>query len=316
MSQDASADRDAYQAGRDNNVTINQTVHHSTDDEYEEPTDSTGSSWGALIFIVFVVISVGGWLFGSGHSEPPFPKKSQIWPSGANQAAIMAPIITQLQSCAKEVVLAPANCPQSTSDTDSGATNVRWSLYGSSDAGARIVYHDGRFDVIGHTVMTVAYQSSYGGPAFSVQLVQYRASVTWHHSTASLVNLQPSSIKPKPAISVVNPNIPWSQLRSAVSMTFQICIRHGSPMPPYCPVTDSTSATDAKWALSGDPLLNARATYDPSWGLIHVIGSYAAVLHYQDVFGPETEPHSGTYDAILAVDNNGIHTLQIQNDNN
>jgi hypothetical protein len=53
-------------------------------------------------------------------------------------------------------------CPQRVSDAAGG--QVTWALDGDPADGSRVTYQDGRFDVVGHAVMTVSYDSCSGTP--------------------------------------------------------------------------------------------------------------------------------------------------------
>ena len=84
------------------------------------------------------------------------------------------------------------------------------------------------------------------------------------------------------------------------------------PMPAGCPEGKASSAQEkVAWSFEGDPLLNAKASFDPSFGVIHVVGSYAANARYRQYGNITTTTQSGTYEATITINAGKPTVLQI-----
>lgn len=296
--------RDNYQIQAGGLVVINPG--DEPPESSEPPPNPMPWLAGMLVAVAVGLLILGAVFSSDGRSEESFPKRSDHWPAGSTNSAVLAPVLAKLNSCAREKVPKPETCPQQVSDAAS--EQVTWALDGDPADGARVTYHDGRFDVVGHAVMTVSYDS-YIGQKFSVHRVAYRAKVTWNSGHPVLEGpLNSTNVKPNaPPVAKKANGQTWSQVQRSLQRAFEICVEsREAPMPLYCPRDSQTDmpADRARWHLDSDPLLDTRSTFDASWGLIHVIGNYAVTVHTEG-WWPRTERGGGTYDAVLAVRSNG-----------
>jgi hypothetical protein len=194
----------------------------------------------------------------------------------------------------------------------SQSSGVVWKLYGNPVSGAQIEGGGSSYTVFGVATMTVSYVD-YFGAQFSEQNVPYEAVVhstgtTWHLSLMEAMQDTP----PNPVV-IPRPLVNGVQLRSIVRGAFRICVASRSPTPPpICPA-QSSDQSGGYWTMQGNPLRNSAVTYDSSTGLLHVVGSYALEYHYY-LYGPNTDPLSGTYDAQIADNNGHLVLLTMQSE--
>lgn len=289
-------------------------------EDTEEYATSGGTDGGILGLIIFVAIIAVLFLWGasqSGDSLPrvPFPLRSSSWPAGTTAGAVMAPVIAKLQDCAQVPVLAPVNCPQSQAASYPGATNVHWSLHGNPSDGARIVYWKNKFYVAGNAIMQATYSDDMGYRRLSIQIVHYRAQLSWRRHRAELLGIQGVSAKPGPTITKHMPNVAWSQIREAVRSAFAHCAAtRSASLPPQCPTDPNLDVltSNARWRLTANPLLNAQESFDRVSGLIHVTGSYAMSATYsQRMLAKQHYSEAGNYNAIISDDHGQLDVLQI-----
>lgn len=169
--------------------------------------------------------------------------------------------------------------------------------------------------------MTVAYTAPDQVPSpqdFEVDVVPYRAEVTWTNNKAAVTDLRRFDTIDKQRITKRDPSLSWDQVAPVLRAVFQRCIAATqSPMPPQCPSSTAIQESDhATWVFNGDPLLNTKQTFDASTGIIHVTGSYsAAVTTHDQILGMKdgfTTTQSGDYDASLIVDGGQLQVLQIK----
>jgi hypothetical protein len=309
--------RDVNQAGRD--IIYHLYRDANPPDDEDDDSSEDGGGGGFWIVAVIVVVAMIGLITkcggaGAGDSDGPFPKKTDPWPAGASRPAIMVPVVSKIQACAEVRVLNPVNCPQKVPGVDGDISKVNWSLEGDPGDGAVIRYHAGRFDVIGHAVMTVVY-NAYDGPAFTLRKVNYRASVPWNNGAVVVNSIGNTTVNPKPPIVKRNPQLSLSQITPSLREAFKHCTSvHVAPLPDDCPTPHDKAvvpSNNAKWTLDGDPLLNAQSSFDGEWGLTHITGSYAMTVHYSDLFGSHTQEQNGTYDAAISADGSIVRVLRI-----
>lgn len=300
----------AVQAGKIGNVTFNG--HHN------DPGPKRKSNWKAEVVALLVMLALAALFLPSilshhsNHSPAPFPEEHGTRPAGATDKAVRAAVSQKLQQCAKAVVIKPENCPQSVSGDY--ASDIQWSLVGDPIDGAMLAWHDDRFHVRGAAVMAVEYKVS-TVPMMWVEVVGYQAEVLWRERRPALEKIYAMNAASIGSIRKRDPTVSADQITSAVRNAFDNCIASTvSPMPPECPARSaSPSARQVTWNLGGDPLLNTRQTFDPVSGLIHVIGSYAATARYQDInYARWSAPVSGSYDALIISDSNGLRVLQVR----
>jgi hypothetical protein len=320
------ADRDQYNAS---NSTFN--IHYNygsatspapdepTEDEPPEPAAAGGSGWGFIpIVIVFVLV---GWIAQSFFPGPPdlnaFPAKDDAWPAGVTRDVLLAPVLASWRSCMQAVVLAPANCPQSTASSQGDKPDtVHWVLHGDPLDGALVRYRtqDHLFHVLGSAVITVTYRSG-AGPGFASLSMYYWARVSWSDGKATVPDLiRYDEGEARWTISKRDPGIPPETLKPPVAQGFQRCFAAGTmPMPGECPNPSGDAGQNkATWTPLGDPLVNAKPHFESKFGLIHVIGSYSARVRYDGWFAQQSEVQGGNYDATLSVDDGKPVLLQIE----
>jgi len=255
--------------------------------------------------IFFLVVKLVSFLGGSDSKEDAFPTHSDPWPARATTPAVLAPVVSKLQSCAAEQVPEPVNCPQRVSDATS--ERATWNLVGDPAVGTRIKYRQGRFDLIGHALMTARYDG-FTGQKFSLQRLIYRAEVNWNNGHPVLAGqLRTTSTNPDAPVIKSATGQTWSHVQVSLQQAFRRCeLSRVAPMPldcPHDPQTDIASG-DAHWHFDSNPLQNTSSVFDPSWGLINVTGNYAVTMRTGG-WTPLTEHGGGAYKAVLAVDRTG-----------
>lgn len=199
------------------------------------------------------------------------------------------------------------------------ASTVQWLLYGDPTEGAQVVWHDTAFYVRGVAIMTVIFANNatpnYSTPVAPLQVVWYEAVVTWKENVATVDNFQQAAPVSGGIIRKHNPEVTQQQAADTLRQAFDQCqAATTEPMPPACPQPATPMYdTSVRWRFQGDPVLNiSQPTFDPSTGLIHVTGSYAAIGHTTDLGFSNDYTQSGNYDAVLVEDAGTLRCLQIQ----
>jgi hypothetical protein len=268
-----------------------------------------GSVTAFLIFLYFLSTSTTP---AADSTTAQFPSGSAAWPAQATDQLALAPVTTWLASCTDQVVLSPLHCPQAVSPGGDQVSEVRWTLHGNPGDGAVIRYSQGKFWVLGHTVMTVTYNDS--GMQWQMDVFGYEATVSWNNGHPALASLpQAMSLDSGPQVVKHNPHIPLAEASALVMTAFKRCAALTvTPLPAQCMGLGS-DGDHARWTLTGNPVLNAAESFDPATGLVHVTGSYAMTDSYQiPFFGThETDYPSGSYNAVLSVDGTHATLLQI-----
>ncbi|WNV84185.1 hypothetical protein [Umezawaea sp. Da 62-37] len=253
-----------------------------------------------LVVGVLIFLSQG---VGGNVGTTAFPAEPGTRPAGATDEAVVAAIGRKLVLCASEVVLKPANCPQAVPSAQP-AHGVRWELLGDPVDGAQVRWDDGRAFVRGNAVMTVRFDTA-AGPESSTQTFQYQAEFPWQGDRTAIDDVY--RVEGARAGVITKRHPAWSEqdVLAVVRDGFVRCVgTSASPMPSGCPGTPSTpKTTDVSWTFEGDPPPNAntRQRFDDQYGLIHVVGSYSAVVRRRN--GRDSaQPYysqSGTYDATV-----------------
>ena len=184
--------------------------------------------------------------------------------------------------------------------------------------GSIVVYNgaEGRFHLLGSTIMTVAY-SMYSDELFSeAHHVKFWARLEWKNSAAEVVEIRSSDDdRNMPPVEKTDPLLTKDEAFPVVRRFFEKCFEtKKAPMPPGCPET--TVINDhVSWKLHGDPTLNASMGFDRETGLVKVTGDYSATASY-NVFllGPTTTPLGGRYSASIAIDGSKPNVLTIENE--
>jgi hypothetical protein len=271
----------------------------------------------ALAIVVLVVYGCYNLFRGSSEVKSSFPIENGQRPAGSSDQAVLGAALGALNACAKVVALKPVNCPQIVDDFyTEDAVQVAWRLHGDPGDGARVVFNgeEGRFHVLGTAVMTVSYKDGQG-PRLRLRVVQYWSRVEWAGSQPKVAEIRAYDDTPKPSTEKRNPNLPDNMVFPLVENAFQRCASaRSAPMPPECPSSKNPITVDkAEWKLNGNPLVNARATFDVQSGLIHVKGNYSATVAYKVwLSGATSRTDSGTYDAVISIDNGKPTVLRIQ----
>jgi hypothetical protein len=315
----------AVQAGHIDTVNMYGGDHPKTG-AAEGADEGTGPTWTprkVIRVVVAVVLCLGILsLFPTPPDPNAIPGESGLRPAGATDEAILVAVKGSLVSCAQTRVLRQANCPQSVDDVIGQADDVHWTLHGDPVDGAYPpVWNNDRFYVAGYAVMTVAYTVPYQVPSpqgFKVQVVPYRAEVTWTDNKAAVTNLRRFDTIDKQRITKRDPGVSLEQVAPVVRAAFQRCAAATqSPMPAQCPSSTAAQASEhATWVLNGDPLPNSKQTFEASSGIVHVTGSYSATVTTRDQFlgmkYGSTTTQSGDYDASLILNGAELHLLQIR----
>lgn len=291
----------------------------SADDSCAPPAsqDSGGLGGAGWILAAVAVLILLGWHYSgssgpaAGNAASSFPSKSAPSPAQATDQLVLAPVASWLASCARQVVLSPVHCPQSASAGTDQVSGVRWTLHGNAGDGAVVRYSQGKFWVLGHAVMTVTYSDS--GAQWQMDVFGYEATVDWNDGHPALATPpQPVSLDSGPRVVKHDPHVPMSEASTLVMAGFKRCAALTvTPLPAQC-MGVGEDGDHASWTLTGDPVLNATESFDPSTGLVHVTGSFAMTDSYQIPFLGihETDYPSGTYDAVLSMD--GAHATLLE----
>ncbi|GAA3627122.1 hypothetical protein GCM10022267_11790 [Lentzea roselyniae] len=255
---------------------------------------------GILAFFVLGAIANA---CDAGAKDTDFPATDQgSRPSEVSDDAVAQVVANKLQQCTTEVVLAPANCPQTHAAVS--ARNVRWELVGDPRDGMQVRWQDGKFVARGTAVMTVSYDS-YSGPDFAIKGFHFLTDLPWRGADTRIDMIhQPKTAPAAGTISKDRFTLPDGDLIKAVRDGFAACASAtGSPLPPTCPRTATTpSATNASWSVEGDPVANWTTAGDKEFGLLRLTASYSLVASWKYTFfveGVSTHTQAGTYEATL-----------------
>lgn len=266
------------------------------------------------VLAVIVVVSIAN--AGGGKPHSGSGSSASKLPAGATPAVVLAPVVSAIESCAKAATGSPANCPQ---HSWNGASTVVWTLYGDPGSGAQIAYSGGVFTVAGHTVMTEQDVQSSSATNVHVDHVGYQAAVNWNSGHPSLSALASLDQEPSPAIVVARPEAASdAAVSQALVGAYDQCLSSTKPTLPagclglnaldYAP----NSTPSVTWHSGQDVLLNTRVTYDSSYGVFHVIGSYVVDLSWQDPnTGAGSHTYSGNYDAQIAYSGGRLQIMNI-----
>ena len=260
----------------------------------------------------FVALAVVGYLiFGT---DDPFPTTSDPWPAEVKQEAVVAAASGWLDKCAKSASTTPANCSQSIIET-SGVGKVHWALYGNPVEATVIRYSEaeGRFDMLGTVMVSADYTVSKESRRV-VTPTTYWAKVNWADGKLDVQEIKEHSAIGDPEVAKQNPKLAWDLVAAKLKTEFTRCVRGArSAMPAGCPEWSPPSgAEQIKWSSAGDPLLTARATWDPKFGIYHVKGTYELGVRYKWLGTVKTESRNPNYEAWIAPTHNGPVVLQIK----
>ncbi|KOV84999.1 hypothetical protein ADL03_11645 [Nocardia sp. NRRL S-836] len=207
-----------------------------------------------------------------------FPDEEGSQPAGVGDSTVAALVADKLRQCAAEVVLSPANCPQSGSVA--AAHNVRWELVGDPADGMHVVWHKDKFFARGTAVMTLTYDSAIG-PGAETKPFHFQTELHWQGSASRVDDIYRPRVTPSTGtISKRRFQLPERDVVDAVRAGFTSCVGSASaPMPAGCPRTASTpSITGATWRLNSDPVTNWRIEEDSTFGIVRLTANYSASL--------------------------------------
>jgi hypothetical protein len=317
------ADRDAISVGHDyhyhdHSKTIINHDPDQTDEEGDDESSESGSGTGTTVaatsgFGGLIALFVVGYLiFGT---DEPFPTQSDTFPAGVQSAAVTASVGGWLDKCQASASATPANCPQSTDETMGDASNVHWAFYGNPLEGAVVNYtaDDKRFDVLGTVVVSADYTVS-KKPQSVVTPMTYWAKVSWTDGKLEVQAIDAHSAIGDPDVTKQDPKQAWEPTAAKLKNAFTRCVRGaGSAMPAGCPDwTPPHGSEKVRWSMNGDPLLTARPSFDPKYGVVHVTGTYGLTVRYTWLGETKTESRTPNYEALIAPTATGPVVLQIK----
>ena len=282
-------------------------------DDSEDPDSGNGTAAkaGGGIGAIIAVIVIAYLIFGD---DEPFPAVSDAWPAGVTQEAVGAKAAAWLDNCAKSASATPANCPQSVMET-SDVSKVHWAFYGDPVGTTDIKFDESAslFDVYGSLVVVADYTVSRTSKRI-VTPTTYWAKIAWSASGLDVKEIKEHSAIGDPDLAKVDPKLPFDWMKPKVKDAFARCLRGAKlQMPAGCPEwAPPSGAEKVKWSASGDPLLTARATWDPKFGIYHVKGTYGLDVRYRWIGTTKTESRNPTYDAWVAPSPTGPVVLQIK----
>ncbi|NUT96490.1 MAG: hypothetical protein HOY78_31125 [Saccharothrix sp.] len=256
-----------------------------------------------LLVVAFVILSC---LPGP---DDKFLEDSGKRPVDATGEVVRTAVRAAITDCAKAVVAAPANCPQS----EAGAAGkiVAWSLHGDPVDGLQAAWGEDRFNVRGNAVMSILFEDAWG-EKIKTRVIGYSTQVFWRDGQAKVSPIAglPARIE---SIRKVVPDVTFDEIRPLVKGVFDDCAKVAQmPFPVRCPEVMIANQGPAVWSFSGDPLVNASMAFEESSGLLHVTGSFASKINYEiRYFGPAEYQFSGDFDALVAVDSGEPRVLQV-----
>jgi hypothetical protein len=270
------------------------------------------------VLIIAAALAVLGYAIGysvrfvSSRLQPP---------AAATEALVLAAVEEKLVMCAKAAVFEPTSCPQKYYASDGEA--VSWSMHGDPMDGAKVSWNafSKMFDVYGIAVMVVRYTDSGYGAQVDVVAVGYHATLAWDGEKALIRSISGEgdlygSGRDTKADGKSRSALPELDFQNALRQAFDRCLSVREPeLPPECPSSgyDIDDATDFRWSLAADPLLNATFGYDDRFGLVTISGDYVFGLDYREKYsGAVHKEYSGPYEASLIVENGIPVVLQIR----
>ncbi|MFG2061078.1 hypothetical protein ACGFIK_06620 [Micromonospora sp. NPDC048871] len=311
------AERDQANAARDAYVNCTFNGSRVGDDQVaaESPESGSGAAataTGGGIGVIAILGILAYFLFGGNE---PFPTESDPWPDGVTQQAVAAAASDWLDRCQKSDSPSPANCPQSLVETSGNVSKVHWTFYGNPVEAVVIHYNEAetRFDVLGTVVVAADYTVRKESRRV-VTPMKYWAKVHWVDGRLDVQEIKEHSALGDPEIAKQDPKQAWDPVAAKLKDAFTQCVRGaGSGMPAGCPDWRPPSgATKIEWSLTGDPLLTARASFDPKFGILHVKGTYGLTVRYKSLGSAKGENRTTNYDAIIAPTPTGPVVLEIK----
>ncbi|WP_141723254.1 hypothetical protein [Micromonospora matsumotoense] len=305
------------------NVDKSTHTHHhygtssnpdSSQDEATEsgPGNGAAAAAGGGGLGVIVVLAVLGYFILGG--DEPFPATSDPWPGEVKQEAVVAAVGVWLDKCAKSASAAPANCPQSIIET-SNVSKVHWNFHGNPLEAAVIHYTEAesRFDMLGTVIVTADYTAA-KELRRAVTPAKFWAKVKWADGKLDVQEIKEHSAIGDPDVMKQDPKVPWELVAAKLSDAFTRCVRGAkSAMPAGCPEWSPPSGAEKiNWSFTGDPLLTARATFDPKFAIYRVKGTYELAVRYSWLGTTKTDTRDPTYEAWIAPTMAGPVVLQIK----
>ncbi len=271
------------QANNIDTVTLTASGTHAEDTlspQSSADADLQKTSGGGFLLVLLLI---GGILYSCNTSagnvrDVAFPDEEGAQPAGIGDSTVAALVADKLRRCASEVVLAPANCPQS--EAVAAAQNVRWELLGDPADGMHVVWHKDRFFARGTAVMALTYDSA-NGPGAATKAFHFQTELRWQGPQSRVDDVYQPRVTPSTGtISKRRFQLSERDVLDAVRVGFDSCVGGPSaPMPVTCPRTASTpSLTNVTWRLDTDPLTNWSIEEDTAFGLVRLTANYSVGL--------------------------------------
>jgi hypothetical protein len=306
LSGDVRENSTVVQVGNARNITINNRDANSgrpSKPGSVSPRDpKAASGGGALVLIVLIGFILHSCDSNAGNvRNTTFPGEHGTRPANVSDDAIKTLVADKMKSCASEVVLTPANCPQSHSAQ--AAQKVRWELVGDPSDGAQVVWHDDRFFARGTATMSLTYDSV-NGPEGAIKLFHFQTEVPWRGSESRVENIyQPRTPPAAGTIKKQRFELPENAVTAAVRDGFASCVNSpSSPLPATCPRLGSApQLTNAAWRLEADPLTNWSIEGEAEFGLIRLVASYKLALRSRNAPNAPVPMYTqdGAYEATV-----------------
>jgi hypothetical protein len=285
---------------------------HEDSDEPSSGNGPAAAAGGGGLAVLALFGLLGYFILGG---DEPFPAQSDPWPAGVEREAVVAAAGSWLQKCQKSESLNPVNCPQSLVETSRNVSKVHWAFYGSYLEAPVINYdeEDSRFDMLGTVVVSADYTISKKARRVLTPM-KYWAKVNWSQGRLDVREIKEHSAVGDPEVVKAEPRQPWGPVEIKLRKEFDRCLRGAtSSMPAGCPDWQlPTGAKKAKWSLSEDPLLTARASFDRKFGVFRVKGTYRIATSYTSNGSPKGGAHNTNYEALVTTSETGPVVLQIK----
>lgn len=305
-----------YQVAGDYNVYPSGQDTASTDTD-TGGTRPGGSGAGGGVLVILAVAAVAIWMLvkASGINDKFIPDSAGTTPASARVAAVQA-VRQAIENCATETAPAPATCPQSESGVTETAS-VRWTLYGDPTDGEVDRFEDGTVYVMGTAIMTVNADASAtieGSALFDVKKVGYYAEVAWDGRHAQLDTIVGSKAAPPEPVTKRSEAYSQQTVLAQVMKFLNKCAAARSADPsPKCPARFTPDGgpkpQEPHWKIKGNPILNARVSFNHDSGLVEVVGQLRLSLYdgtkqravYSAPYTAQVYPTSMTSPDVLRI---------------
>ena len=264
---------------------------------------------------LIVLVAIAGVLYLIFGGDDPFPTVSDPWPPGVEREDVTAATASWFDKCEASISASPANCPQSIDETSDDVSSVHWAFYGKPVDGVSIQFTKSKntFDVLGTVVVSADYTDSKQTRRV-VTPMTYWAEVHYVDGQLDVQEIKKHSAVGDPAVTKQDPKQAWEFTAAKLKDAFTLCVRGARlAMPAGCPDwSPPLDSKKVKWSLDGDPLLTARSSFDPKYGLVHVTGTYGVTVRYSLDGAAQSESRAPNYEAWIAPTETGPVVLQVK----